>query len=121
MHANEALDSITVPRRGVRRGQSVHTVFGRFTAFHVKDDGSAPCAAALALIHRLRADIDTSGSDSALAAAVDASGGNKREPRRQRRPSGAVPPCGPNGLPDVRGPLQRATTFRTQWATQQLR
>ena len=121
MHANEAFDPITAPLRGARRGPVVRTVFGQFSASHVKDDGPAACAAVLALIHRLRADIEASGSDRALAAAFDAGGGDRREPRRRRWLWDAEPPCGPERLPDVRGPLQSATALRIQWATQQLR
>jgi hypothetical protein len=108
MHANEAFDPITAPLRGAQRGLVVRTVFGQVTAFQVKDDGLAACAAVLALIHR-------------LSAHIEASGGNKREPLRRRGPWRAERPCGPKGLPDGRGPLQPATARRIQWATQQLR
>ncbi|MDP9125196.1 MAG: hypothetical protein M3N82_11465 [Pseudomonadota bacterium] len=118
MHANEALDPVTAPLRGAQRGLVVRTVFGQVTVFHVKDDGPAACAAAPALIHRLGADIEASASDSALAAAFDAGGGNKRESLRGRRPWRAERRCGPKGRPDVRGPLQPATALRIQWATQ---
>jgi hypothetical protein len=121
MHANEAFDPVTVPLRGAQRGLVVRTVFGQVTAFHVKGDGPAACAAVLALIHRLSADIEVSGSDRALAAAFDVGGGNKREPLRRRCPWRAERPCRPKGLPDVRGPLRPATALRIQWATQQLR
>ncbi len=72
MHANEAFEAIAAPPRGARSGQLVRTVFGQVTAFRVKDDGLATRALVLALIHRLSADIEASGSDSALAAAFDA-------------------------------------------------
>ena len=121
MHANEAFDPITASLRGAQRGLVVRSVFGQVTAFHVKDDGLAACAAVLALIHRLSADIEASGSDSALAAGFDAGGGNEREPLRRRCPWRAERPCGPKGLSDVHGPLQPATALRIQWATQQLR
>ena len=52
MHANEAFDPITAPLRGAPRGLVVRTVSGQVTAFHVKDDRPAACAAVLALIHR---------------------------------------------------------------------
>jgi len=108
MHANKAFDLITAPLRGTQRGLVVRTVFGRVTAFHVKDDGLAACAAVLALIQR-------------LSAHIEASGGNKRAPLRRRCPWRAERPCGPKGPPDVRGPLQPATALRIQCATQQLR
>ena len=120
MHANEAFDPITAPLRGAQRGLVARTVFGQVTAFHVDDAGLAACVAVLASIHRLSAEIETSGSDSALAAGFDAGGGNKRVPLRRRCPWRAERPCGPRGLPDVRGPLQPATARRVQCATQQL-